>query len=358
MTFGRFLSLSFSGLSLLGFSTSTALAQNLENQERTNGNGTLEILSDLKTKVSKSQAFFENPNGTLQALVLTEDGYILTQASEANALKPWKLKFSDQSVAEPREVRRDSKSNLLLLHVSKEQMQAIEWTAPKPLVRGQWLWSLTQQNSEVRLGAVSAQSRPIPNSGVVLGVRFAPNSEDDVGLLVEEVAQQGPAFFAGLQSEDLILMVDDQQVQQPGEIRYLIENKSAGDEVKIHYLRRGKGMECSLRLASKDQVMYNWTGEDFANHGTSLRTDNFPWVLQHHTPLLPSDMGGAVFNLEGKAVGINIARVDRVTNYALPVESFEKTVMFWIEKDRAQRKNLVQPTRSTGKAKAINTKRS
>ncbi|MFZ4763357.1 MAG: hypothetical protein ACOYMN_00280, partial [Roseimicrobium sp.] len=78
-------------------------------------------------------------------------------------------------------------------------------------------------------------------------------------------------------------------------------------------------------------------GADFANHGTSLRTDHFPEVLQHDLPLNPADMGGAVYDLHGQAVALNIARVDRVTNYALPVEIFLPEVERWIQEDRARR---------------------
>jgi S1-C subfamily serine protease len=80
----------------------------------------------------------------------------------------------------------------------------------------------------------------------------------------------------------------------------------------------------------------NWEGEDFANHGTSLRTDNFPEVIQHDLPLNPEDMGGAVFDLKGRAIAVNIARVDRVTNYALPVETFLPEVTRWMKEDRVQ----------------------
>ena len=50
----------------------------------------------------------------------------------------------------------------------------------------------------------------------------------------------------------------------------------------------------------------------------SKRKDNFPLILQHDLPLPREAMGGPVFNLEGNCIGINIARVDRVTVFTLP----------------------------------------
>ena len=49
-------------------------------------------------------------------------------------------------------------------------------------------------------------------------------------------------------------------------------------------------------------------------------------------------MGGAVYDIQGRAVAINIARVDRVTNYALPVELFLPEVLKWMREDREKKK--------------------
>ena len=39
-------------------------------------------------------------------------------------------------------------------------------------------------------------------------------------------------------------------------------------------------------------------------------------ILQHDLPLPKNSMGGPLFNLQGECIGLNIARVDRVTIYA------------------------------------------
>src|SRR5262249_54167478 len=47
----------------------------------------------------------------------------------------------------------------------------------------------------------------------------------------------------------------------------------------------------------------------------------FQVVLQHDTVLRPEDCGGPVVNLDGKVVGINIARSGRVESLAIPTEA-------------------------------------
>jgi serine protease Do len=51
---------------------------------------------------------------------------------------------------------------------------------------------------------------------------------------------------------------------------------------------------------------------------TSQRAEDFALVIQHDTVLQNWQCGGALMNLDGKAVGLNIARAGRVASYALP----------------------------------------
>ena len=169
----------------------------------------------------------------------------------------------------------------------------------------------------------------------MLGVRFGVDDEEK-GVVLEELAEDSPAKKAGLLANDVILFVNSQSVAKNAAVAKIIASHRPGDVVKIRYARDGKEAECDVCLASRLHVQMNWDGEDFANHGTSLRTDNFPEVIQHDLSLNPADMGGAVFDLQGRAVAVNIARVDRVTNYALPVELFLPDVTRWMKEDRAQ----------------------
>ena len=47
---------------------------------------------------------------------------------------------------------------------------------------------------------------------------------------------------------------------------------------------------------------------------------NFPTILQHDTVIKPTDCGGPLVDLDGRVVGINVARAGRVESYALPSE--------------------------------------
>ena len=50
----------------------------------------------------------------------------------------------------------------------------------------------------------------------------------------------------------------------------------------------------------------------------SRRAEGFQLAIQHDGVLQPWQCGGPLLNLDGKAIGLNIARAGRVASYALP----------------------------------------
>jgi S1-C subfamily serine protease len=154
------------------------------------------------------------------------------------------------------------------------------------------------------------------------------------GVRIVGIASESPAEAAGLRENDVLISVAGEKVTQLSRVHDIVKRREPGEVIDIRFLRQNKEESCRVRLASRTKVLQNWEGEDFANGGVSLRSDNFPEVLQHDIPLFPADMGGPVATLEGKVVGINIARVDRVTTFALPVEVFWTEAQQWIKADR------------------------
>ena len=56
----------------------------------------------------------------------------------------------------------------------------------------------------------------------------------------------------------------------------------------------------------------------------SMRRGGFPTILQHDSGVRPEDCGGPLVDLDGKAIGINIARAGRTETYAIPSDDIEK----------------------------------
>ena len=54
--------------------------------------------------------------------------------------------------------------------------------------------------------------------------------------------------------------------------------------------------------------------------------EGFPDVFQHDLPLEPNQIGGPVCDLQGRVLGLNIARAGRIKTYALPASLISQLV--------------------------------
>lgn len=306
--------------------------------QRTNGRQTLTAVEKLKPLTITCAARIESLLGRAicSATIVGEDGYVLLKASEVPELEKVRIKFNDGRTADLREVHRETRFDLLLAQaVGITGLRAVSFGAARPLTMGQWLCSVADTGKEPRIGIVSARIRRIPGTGAALGIRMDEKSaKNGKGVRIVGIASESPAEAAGLQENDVLINIAGEPVAEFRRVHDIVNKRQPGEIIEVHYLRKDKEETCRVRLASRTKVLQNWEGEDFANGGISLRSDNFPEVLQHDIPLLPTDMGGPVATLEGKVVGINIARVDRVTTFALPVEAFWTEAQQWIKADR------------------------
>lgn len=306
-------------------------------EERRNGVETLRALAPLRAQSAAASVRLVDSNGKDAGLAtwVHADGYLLAKASEVPEVKERRARLPDGRLATLREVKREVAHDLLLARAEGASgMPAAAFGDSKHLTFGQWIVAPARDGA-LRLGVISAERRNIPGMGAAIGVRMEelpPAGRRGVRIL--GVAEDSPAQAAGLAQGDVLLSLAGREVNDFRQVHELISKRQPGELLAVEYERAGKPRQARLRLASRTKVLNNWEGEDFANGGISLRTDNFAEVLQHDLPLEPADMGGALYDLEGRAVGLNIARVDRITTFALPAERFWPAVRGWIEADR------------------------
>ena len=307
-------------------------------EQRTNGKHTLSAVDKLKPLTIACAARIESLLGRTicTATIVGEVGYLLIKASEVPELNKIRVKFSDGRTADLREVHRETRLDLVLAQaVGISGLHVVSLGGAHSLAIGQWLCSVANAGTETRIGIVSAKFRRIPGTGAAMGIRMdEKGAKEGKGVRIISIASESPAEAAGLQEDDVLVTIAGEKVAESRRVYDIVKQRQPGEIIDIHYLRKNKEESCRVRLASRTKVLQNWEGEDFANGGISLRSDNFPEVFQHDIPLLPADMGGPIATLEGKVVGINIARVDRVTTFALPVEAFWTETQQWMHADR------------------------
>ena len=318
-------------------------------EETTNGKSTLAPLDPLQDQLAQNTAVLFNKKG-LPAATLTwvgADGYFITKASEVPRMEECQVHYAARPHSAVREIRRDVKSDLVLGQaVTMRDVPAIQFQPSNGLTFGQWIAS-PAGGKHVKLGVVSANRRAIKGFGAAIGVRMDDQMKGKAkGVRIIGVAEDSPAAAAGLRANDIMLELAGESVQEYRRVNEIISQRQPGEEIEVKFKRNDTEKSLYVRLASRTKVLSNWEGEDFANGGISIRTDNFSEVIQHDMPLHPTDMGGVVTDLLGHAIGINIARVDRVTTFALPTERFWPLIQEWMQKDRHPPKALPATTAS------------
>jgi serine protease Do len=167
---------------------------------------------------------------------------------------------------------------------------------------------------------------PPPANAGFLGVAL---DEAEGGARVALVERNSAAAKAGLRVNDVVTLIADTSIIDSESVVNTIRHHKPGDEIPIKVLRDGKEIDLRATLGKRPPIDHAVARREFQNHlGSELseRRSGFPRILQHDMVLRPDDCGGPVVDLDGKALGINIARAGRVESYAIPAEAIQPLI--------------------------------
>jgi serine protease Do len=273
--------------------------------------------------------------------VVSPDGLILTKSSELRSSIECRL--ADGRVFEARIIETDDENDLALLRIDADNLQAIEW-ADADLSLGQWLVTPGGSERPESVGVVSTAIRKIPRAQAVLGVQIDNTSGRP---RVELVVPRGGAAQAGMQDGDVITKIADTRIVTFEELKGALSAFRAGDIVRATVQRGSDEMELEITLSAHEEVFYRF-GINRINGPLSRRRDDFPQAIQHDSTLRPNQCGGPVLDLSGKAVGINVARVDRVSAFLVPYEAFAGFLNKHLSSARESKEPAAEAENSTG----------
>ena len=117
------------------------------------------------------------------------------------------------------------------------------------------------------------------------GVSYAAQRSDqaaqtatagDEGVLVASVTPESPAGEAGLERGDILLSIDGQAVNSASEVRAVLSEKAAGDEVALTVLHGDEERTLHATLDSNLQLGFSSCGCEFGNGRTIEREE---WIV-------------------------------------------------------------------------------
>lgn len=248
--------------------------------------------------------------------IVDADGWIVTKASQISDAKLCEL---DDGRRLPFEyIGFDIKLDLALLKIDVDKLPNVQWETDDPQL-GEWVISVRPSEIPVGVGVVSVHRRKIPATKVhgVLGIQM----ELVDAAIIERIFPNSGAEAAGLVSEDRVLKVNETRIQGRQHLIRTIGTFRPGDTIIMEILREEKTLSVSATLTHPfGDFLSRISFQEQMGGPLSFRRDGFEAVFQHDTVLKPEDCGGPVINLDGKAIGINIARAGRTSSYILPAD--------------------------------------
>ena len=313
---------------VLGFLLSqAAVAQlTLESDYRLTGKEVTKAFEPIRETLQKSSAvILDGWKSIAYGVVVSSDGQILTKASEIAKLNKFSVRVDRELYEEARVVAVSPEWDVALIKVEASGLIPVDW-ADGEVAHGTWVisnGSTSRTRRRVRVGIISANTREIGGAvPVVLGLVLEAKEEeagDGEGIVVQSVAEDGGAARAGLKEGDILREAEGKRLESREQLLDILKTKSAGDELKLLVERDGEQNEYIVELTARSEVFEERrTRNDAMSGRTSGRRTSFKRVLQHDIGLSERSVGGPLLDLEGKCLGMNIARFSRAESFAIP----------------------------------------
>jgi serine protease Do len=268
-------------------------------------------------------------------VVVSPKGQILTKLSEVESPRgngtqltstsggdssPEKLncKLPGGKVVDATMIATDPDTDLALLKVETDGLKSTEWGMDFDPRLGRWVVTPTFGGSVSTVGIISAAPRKIAAERVsgVLGVQMDIPS----GVArIREVFEDSGAKAAGLKAGDVITRCDDKDIPDAPSLIARLRSSKPGEEVTLRVKRDDKTETIKVQLTHPFGVFLSQFAQQ-NRMGTDLseRTDGYEEVFSHDGQVDPEECGGPLLDLNGRVIGINIARAGRTETLALP----------------------------------------
>jgi serine protease Do len=311
----------------VGLTLAAVGQQSLDSAYRTTGTAVVAAFEAQRQVLQTSSAvILDGRKEVGYGVVISADGHILTKASEILDAKALAVTVDQTKYAAVKVLAVDPTWDVALLKVEASGLVPVAYAPTSALPQGTWVvanGATTRTARRLLAGIVSAKIREIPASGgAALGVVLSAKSKL---LEVDEVNEKSGAKEAGLQKGDVILSIEGKKLKKIEDIAEVLKDRKAGSMVKMTYRRKGEEITVNVRLLVRSEMFTDQMNRNDQMSGEfSLRRSGFPRVMQHDILGSRSVVGGPVLDLDGRCIGMNIARANRAESFAIPVEDLKE----------------------------------
>ncbi|MEI6653584.1 MAG: PDZ domain-containing protein [Verrucomicrobiota bacterium] len=247
---------------------------------------------------------------------------VLTKFSEVGAAAgALRVEAGDGAVRQVTVTDVYQNEDIAVLAVRGEPLTPVKWFTEEPRLGG-FLTAPQPGGQPAAFGVVSVLERNLRETdkaflGVQGDFRFG-----GPGVKIQEVTPDSGAAAAGLQQGDVILQVKERPISGMLELRSALTGLAPGSRVPMT-VKRGEAQLAVEVLLGKHPDGRQLAGErlsfmELMGGPTSRVRDSFSNVIQSDMCLAPDQIGGPVVDLQGRVVGITMARADRTRSLVMP----------------------------------------
>ena len=250
-------------------------------------------------------------------LVVSTEGLIVSKASEIDPIRTLSVqRGKDKFPVKP--VGWSEAHDLVLLQATGSGWSVAAWNDGTDPAMGQFVITPGIDKLPLAVGVVSVARRAIEKDPIhgVLGIKLA---DGPGAAVIDNIFDNSAAKTAGLKVGDAILKVGLVAVGSRPELIEEISKHPPGETLTLEVRRDGKTLFLPATLTHPfGDFLSRIAQQNRLGGEISRRASGFPAVLQHDSVLKPEECGGPAVNMDGKVVGINIARSGRTESLLLP----------------------------------------
>lgn len=211
--------------------------------------------------------------------------------------------------------------DLVVLEVEGSPLTPVSWSTEVPKL-GSFLAAPQPDGRLAAFGVVSVLERNLKTTDLAyLGV-IGDRDFRGPGVKVAEVAGDSGAAAAGLKPGNVILKVGERTISGLLELRNALTGVAPGATISLLVDSGGKTRSVQVLLGNRPKFS-QFSGDrlqqmERMGGAISQVRDSFTHVIQSDMRPKVNQIGGPVVDLQGRAVGITVARADRTRSLVMP----------------------------------------
>ena len=260
--------------------------------------------------------------------VIGDGRQVLTKWSEvANAASSLVVDGPNREAHDAKIIGVYEEEDLAILEINGEALKPIAWSNEKPAI-GAFLIAPQPDGRSAAFGVVSVLERNLRETDLAFLGIGSDLEHKGPGVRVSEVQPNTGAAAAGLKEGDIVLMVKERPISGLMELKSALTGTKPGETVPLRVRARGDEKTISVTLSKRPELpkIYNPRLEQMERMGGKISRirDSFTQVLQSDMRPSPDQIGGPVVDLEGRVIGITVARADRTRSFIMPSAAIVK----------------------------------